>query len=176
MLARALAQPLARIGRSLVWITNNEGLVVKYIPYDATTPSDELLSAHALPWGVTPTYHGYGFELELPTGERGPWLTLWFERFPQTLLEWGKLDEAQTSELFRQVRALHAAGVYHLDIHARNIVLRPVEGRALPDIRLIDFGRARLPIDPVDQLCCESEDWRSFEYSALRRMITVRKK
>lgn len=172
-LAHPLARPRARIGRSLVWTTDDESFVVKYIRHNGASPPDELRAARAVPQGVAPTFQGFCVEATLPTGEYGPWLALWYERFPYTLLTWGKLDEAQTVELFRQIHVLHGAGVYHRDIHARNIVMR--WNRGLLDIRLIDFGRARISTDLDERVRYADEDWRSFDYSALRRMITVSK-
>lgn len=164
-----------------VWCTEDSDTLVKYIPCCEKTvekcatewSASEILSGCR----VAPKIFGGLYEHEMPTGQRGFWLTIYVERFPHTLRTWGKLDWTQTRQLFDVVVEMHAKGVYHQDIHADNVVIREAEDGKL-DIRLIDFGLAVLRSNIASTIVTyyEQIDWEAFEITAMKKFITTKRK
>ena len=89
-----------------------------------------------------PFYRAFIFSLELPGCTD---LTSYFDLLKGRTLEQRFSAKAGVfKEVARAFSAMHRSGIYHRDLHLKNVLLREGESQPSPEVFIIDFDRAIL--------------------------------
>ena len=89
-----------------------------------------------------PFYRAYIFSLELSDCTD---LTSYFNLLQGRTLEQRFCTKAGVlKEVARAFSAMHRSGIYHRDLHLKNVLLRAGESQSSPEVFIIDFDRAVL--------------------------------